>query len=70
MVAGSIRPRFAHCRHCCLSGASMIYEIYKTWWGRWRVIEIGHTEGDRTWVATFRIEGDARRFVRALGGRL
>lgn len=48
----------------------MIYEIYKTWWGRWRVIEIGHTEGDRTWVATFRIEGDARRFVRALGGRL
>lgn len=41
----------------------MIYEIVKGWFGRWKVYEIGHLEGDRTWVATFSTEYLARNFT-------
>lgn len=42
----------------------MLYEITESWTGRFKVYEIGHTEGDREWIGTFRIKADAERFVR------
>jgi len=48
----------------------MMYEIVeKRWFGkfiRFKVYEIGHSEGDREWVATFRIRGDAERYTQIM----
>lgn len=43
----------------------MLYELTESWTGRFKVYEIGHTEGDREWLATFRRRLDAERFVRS-----
>jgi hypothetical protein len=44
----------------------MIYAIIQGWWRHWHVYSVGHFEGDRTWMATFRNREDAMIFVQAL----
>lgn len=44
----------------------MLFAIVKRWW-RWHVYELGHTDGDGTWLATFRHRRHAEAFVRSFG---
>ncbi len=38
----------------------MHYFVVKSWWRRrWHVYRMGHTEGDHTWLASFRNEQSA-----------
>ena len=42
----------------------MTYMIVRKWFGlRWKVYEVGHIDGDDTWVATFRYEWMALSFA-------
>jgi len=42
----------------------MHYVIVRGWFGRrWKVYEMGHTEGDETWIASFRYEWLALSFL-------
>jgi hypothetical protein len=44
----------------------MILGIERGWWGRWHVYELGHFEGDRFWVASFRHKQHAQAFIRVV----
>jgi hypothetical protein len=44
----------------------MMYLIIKSrLFNRWRVYSVGHLEGDRTWLATFRHAADAEAWIGA-----
>jgi hypothetical protein len=45
----------------------MMIQFSKGWLGRVRVYSLGHTEGERTWLATFRHRDQAEQFVRSMG---
>lgn len=48
------------------AGRAMIYEVTQTWFNKWKVVEIGHTEGDETWLASFRSLVHAELFLQSL----
>lgn len=41
-------------------------EVTKGWFRRWHVYSIGHLDGDREWIATFRSEAAAVAYVDSL----
>jgi hypothetical protein len=48
-------------------GMHMVFEVVKRWF-RYRVYSLGHTDGDRFWLASFRHREHATLFVLALQG--
>lgn len=46
-----------------------MWQAEPVWFGwRWKVYALGHLEGDRMWLATFRYECHAKAMVDRLAG--
>jgi hypothetical protein len=43
----------------------MLYEISRGWFGKWKVYALGHSIGDRTWLASFLYREDADQYCKS-----